>query len=140
MYQQDWLDALRWRALLIGVLLAVSLQVVATFVVIIPFDLSLGWASVALVELCIAIGAFVAAWRAREHTLLNGVATALCCAVVSLIATVANSPASLDALSILFLFGTFAVMGALGSFVANRLLGRNDGPVLAHMPVRKLGR
>jgi putative membrane protein (TIGR04086 family) len=140
MYQQDWLEALDWKAILIGVLTAVSLQIFVTFLIMIPLDLALDWAAVALVELCIAIGAVVAGWRARDGALINGVATALACAIISLVATTTRTPADLNLFSILFLFGTFAAMGALGGFIATRLPTRDEEPIASPMPIRRPGR
>lgn len=119
MYQQDWLDELRWGAVVVGAMLALALQVLATFLVLRPFGLLEGWFAVAIVEVCIAAGAFVAGWRAERAALINGLIAALVGAAVSLAATALRTPQQLSLINILFLFGTFAAMGVLGGFAAN---------------------
>ncbi|NOK62383.1 MAG: TIGR04086 family membrane protein [Chloroflexi bacterium AL-W] len=140
MYQQDWLDVIQWKAVLIGVLIAVSLQVLLTLVVMVPLGLTLSWAAVALVELCIVVGAFVTGWRAQEGLFLNSLATALVCAIISLAATVARTPADLNLFGVLFLFGTFAIMGALGGLIAARLPSHNNNSTAQFSTVRRAGR
>src|SRR5262245_19332324 len=54
MYQRDWLDELNWAAILAGVVLALALQVVLTFALLRPLNLSLGWPAVVIVEWCVA--------------------------------------------------------------------------------------
>lgn len=126
MYQQDWLDELRWGAILIGTLLALSLQVIVTFTIFRPFGFSLGWSAVVIVELCIACGAFVAGWRARQAAFVNGLITAVASAVISMLATAMSTPGALNLPSIAFLFGTFAVMGALGGFAGGYVQSRRE--------------
>ena len=121
MYQQDWLDDLQWAAIAIGTALAVALQVIVTFLVLRPFELTSDWSAVALVELCIAIGAFVAGWRARRGALVNGLITALVSAIISLAATLLRTPGALSLASVVFLFGTFATMGVIGGLLAWRV-------------------
>ncbi|MEM8529774.1 MAG: TIGR04086 family membrane protein [Chloroflexota bacterium] len=140
MYQQDWLDVIRWKAVLTGVLLAVSLQVLFTLAIMVPLGLTLSWTAVALVELCIVVGAFIAGWRAQEGIFVNSMAAALVCAVVSLAATAVRTPADLNLFGILFLFGTFAIMGALGGLIAARLPGRNNNATTQFSAVRRVGR
>lgn len=140
MYNRDWMDELSWIPVLIGVFIAMCLQVSATFLVIIPFNIPLDWVSVILVELCIAIGAFITSWRAKEARLINGIATALICAVISLIVTAARTPADLNIWTIVFLFGTFGVMGAIGGLIASRLPTRDNTSFSQQFPVRRVGR
>ena len=121
MYQHDWLDDLQWGAIALGTALAVALQVIVTFLVLRPFDLTLEWSAVVLVELCIAIGAFMAGWRARRGALVNGLITALVSAIISLAATLLRTPGALSLASVVFLFGTFATMGVLGGLAAGRV-------------------
>ncbi len=126
MNQQDWLDELRWGAIALGTVCALALQVIVTFAVLRPFALPLGWGAVALVELCIVIGAFVAGRRAPEAPLVNGLTMSLVCAVVSLVASVMRAPGTLTLGSIAFLFGTFAVAGVLGGCAGGAVRGRRQ--------------
>jgi putative membrane protein (TIGR04086 family) len=105
MYQRDWLDDLRWGAIGIGGAVALLLQV----------------------ELCIALGAFAAGWHARRAAVMNGLVVALVGAAISLIATAIRGPREISVLGILFLFGTFALMGALGGLLAGRVRARRAG-------------
>jgi putative membrane protein (TIGR04086 family) len=123
-YQRDWLDELRWGAVLSGVLVAVAAQVVVTALVLRPIEPSLGWLAVALVELCIATGAFVTGWRAQHAAIVNALIAALLSAAVSLAVTAARTPSAVNLLSVLFLFVTFAAMGAVGGLLAGRLRAR----------------
>jgi putative membrane protein (TIGR04086 family) len=123
-YQRDWLDELRWGAVLSGVLVAVVAQVVITALVLRPIEPALGWLAVGLVELCIATGAFVAGWRARHAAIANGLIAALLDAAVSLAATAARTPSAVNLLSVVFLFVTFATMGAVGGLLAGQLQAR----------------
>ena len=116
MYQGDWLDELRWGAIASGLLLALALQLLMTFLLLRPLDLLSSWTAVALVEGCIGAGAFVAGWRAGRAAVINGIGVALGGATVSLAATTLHGSQSLTMLSVLFLYGTFVVMGALGGF------------------------
>jgi putative membrane protein (TIGR04086 family) len=127
MYQRDWLDDLSWGAIGIGGAVALVLQVALTLLVLQPLGISLTWSAAVLVELCIALGAFVAGWRARHAAVINGLAAALLGAAISLLATVARAPREISVLGILFLFGTFALMGALGGLVAGRMRARQAG-------------
>ncbi|NJO85284.1 MAG: hypothetical protein HC828_22755, partial [Blastochloris sp.] len=72
MYQRDWLDDVRWVAILLGVLSTLLLQISITLLILRPLDLALGWTAVILVELCIAVGAFISGWRAQHAPLVNG--------------------------------------------------------------------
>ena len=118
---RDWMDDLHWGAIVLGAGLAVLLQVLVTLLVLRPLELYLDWSAVALVELCIVVGAFIAGWRARHAALINGLIAALITAVISLAATVVRSPAALSLPSVAFLFGTFATMGVLGGLIAGRV-------------------
>jgi hypothetical protein len=121
MYQQDWYDSIRWNAVLLGVALAITLQILVTFLIIIPLNLSFDWSAVALVEGCIAAGAFICAWQARGAALINSVTSAMLCATISLIMTTVRAPADLNLWSIIFLFGTFGIVGALSGLLAQRM-------------------
>ena len=140
MYQQDWLDVIQWKAVLIGVLIAVSLQVLLTLAVMVPLNLTFSWAAVVLVELSIVVGAFIAGWRAQQGIFVNSIATALICAAVSLISSVARTPADLNLFGLIFLFGTFAIMGALGGFIASRMPSRDTQTMSQFSSVRRVGR
>jgi hypothetical protein len=118
MYQRDWIDNVRWGAIGSGMILGLALQVLLTVAVLRPLHLMAGWGGVIVVELCVAAGAFLAAWLARRSPLTNGLAAALGGAAISLVATAVRAPQSLNVLSVLFLFGTFAVMGLLGGGAA----------------------
>jgi len=124
MYQQDWLDDLSWSAILAGVLLALGLQVVLTFALLRPLNLSLGWPAVVVVEWCVAAGAFITGWRARQAAVFNGLVTALISAVISLAATVVRTPIAINIWSLLFLFGSFATMGLMGGLIAGQVRAR----------------
>jgi putative membrane protein (TIGR04086 family) len=121
MNQRDWLDELRWGAISLGTLCALALQVIVTFAILRPFALPLGWGAVALVELCIVIGAFVTGRRAPEAPLVNGVIMSLVCATVSLVASVIRAPGTLTLGGTAFLFGTFAVAGVLGGLAGGAM-------------------
>lgn len=127
MYQRDWLDDLRWGAIGMGGALALLLQVALTLIVLQPLGIAPTWTAAALVELCIALGAFAAGWRARHAAVINGLAAALAGAAISLIATALRAPREISVLGILFLFGTFALMGTLGGLLAGRLRARRAG-------------
>jgi putative membrane protein (TIGR04086 family) len=124
MYQRDWLDDVRWVAILLGVLTAVLLQIGATLLILRPLELALGWTAVVLVELSIATGAFISGWRAQHAPMVNGLIAALASAVLSLLATALRAPTDLNVFSILFLFGTFAVMGVIGGLAAGQIRAR----------------
>lgn len=140
MFQQGWLDQVRWKAVAFGVILAVSLQVMVTLLVVIPLGLSFDWTLVALIELCVAAGALVAAWRAADAAVLNGIVTGVVCAAISLITSAARGPDALNVWSILFLFGTFAVMGIISGLAAAHLPTRQAAPEFQRTVVRRVGR
>ncbi|HEU4323508.1 MAG TPA: TIGR04086 family membrane protein [Roseiflexaceae bacterium] len=126
MVHRDWLDELRWDALLGGIAGTVVLQIALTLLVLRPLGLTMSWAGVALVELCVAAGAFWAGWRAPQAALAGGLSTALAGAALSLLATALRTPAQITPLSMLFLFGTFALMGALGGWLGGTLGARRS--------------
>lgn len=124
MSRSDWLDDMHWGAVALGVAIALAMQVAITLLVLNPLAITLSWTAVVLVELCIAVGAFVSGWRARRAALLNGLMAGLISAVISLLATVIQTPAQVDMLNVLFLFVTFGVMGLLGGVLGGYIRTR----------------
>ncbi|NJM05289.1 TIGR04086 family membrane protein [Candidatus Gracilibacteria bacterium] len=121
MHQHDWLDDIRWLAVVQGVLLALTVQVLATMLVLAPLGIGLDWTAVVVVELSVAAGAFACAWLARQAALINGLVVACGSALVSLSATALTQPDELTISSVLFLFGSFALMGLAGGLIAGQL-------------------
>ena len=126
MRYEDWFEELSWRAIFLGVAAALAIQVAATLLVLRPLGLALSWPALALVEVCVGMGAFVAGWRGRHAAVANGLAAALICAIVSLLATVIRAPVGVDILNLLFLFATFGAMGLLGGVLAGRIRTRRE--------------
>lgn len=118
MFERDWLDELRWGAIGLGIVVAIGTQVALTLLVLRNVETLVGWGAVVGVELCIALGAFCAGWRARHAALINALVAALISAACSLAVTAARAPATINLPSIAFLFGTFALMGVIGGGIA----------------------
>jgi putative membrane protein (TIGR04086 family) len=122
----DWLDRLieNWAGILLGVGLAVFIQVLSAilmWLVGLPMGTPL---TLLLTELSICIAGFVAAWMARRMPLINGVTTAVICAFLSLIATTIVNPFGISLLSLLILFGGYSLMGLLGGGLAGFIKGQ----------------
>lgn len=121
----DWLDNLDWLMLGLGIVVGVVGQTLMTVILIITSLSGYPVLILIMTQVMILMGGFVAAWRKSERSAkaLNGIIAALVCAFVSLIASVSANPENGSNWSgLLFLFGSYTLMGALGALLTKLLL------------------
>ncbi len=116
LYQhEDWLDTLDGSATLLGVSVALLLQVAITLLFLRPLNVVAGLPIVVLVELCVAVGARVTGWWAHRAPVVNGLVTGLVSAALTLAATVIVTRDAVSLACGVSLLGRFAGMGLLAN-------------------------
>lgn len=113
----DWLDAINWKRVVVGVMAGLlGPALTAVVFIILRWD-PLGWSVFVLTELFVLAGSVIAAWEgtgARDR-LMNALAAVLVCGIVSLIASISVNPQNgANVRGILFLLANNAVLGIVG--------------------------
>ena len=124
--RSDWIADLRWRLIVLGVLIGVLTPALLT-ALLLRAGLADVWVLMLFFsELAVLLAGFIAALGAttRPMRLIHGVIASFFCAALSFVIGVAVDPRAGGNLSgLLFLLISFTLMGALGGLVSGLLPG-----------------